>query len=49
MGEGERGGFRPDKGFEGADYDNAGTRDGPVEFEKGDDDVFGLDEFLKNV
>lgn len=37
---------RPDKGFAGADASSGGKRDGPVQFEKDSEDVFGLDEFL---
>jgi SNW domain-containing protein 1 len=36
--------FTADKGFQGADASAA--RDGPVQFEKEDDDVFGLDKFF---
>lgn len=39
--------FVPDKGFSGAD--RSAKRDGPVQFEKQDDDPFGLDEFLTKV
>ena len=40
--------FVPDKGFAGTDRDR--RRDGPVQFEREDDeDPFGLDEFLKTV
>lgn len=36
--------FQPDKGFSGAD--GGQTRDGPVQFEKEDEDPFGLNKFL---
>eukprot|EP01134_Creolimax_fragrantissima_P005394 CFRG5394T1 len=36
--------FQADKGFEGAD--SGAARDGPVQFEKDEDDVFGLDKFF---
>jgi SNW domain-containing protein 1 len=35
---------RPDKGFQGADGQQ--SRDGPVQFEKSEADVFGLDQFF---
>jgi len=37
---------RPDKGFAGADASGGNRRDGPVQFEKDSEDVFGLDQFL---
>jgi len=36
----------PNRGFEGA-AEHKGTRNKPVEFEKHDDDIFGLDSFLE--
>jgi SNW domain-containing protein 1 len=36
--------FQPDKGFSGAD--GGQSRDGPVQFEKEDEDPFGLNKFL---
>ena len=36
--------FQPDKGFAGADRGQ--RRDGPVQFEKEEEDPFGLDKFL---
>lgn len=36
--------FQPDKGFSGAD--GGQVRDGPVQFEKEDEDPFGLNKFL---
>ena len=36
--------FVPDKGFAGADRSQ--KRDGPVQFERDDEDIFGLNEFL---
>lgn len=36
--------FVADKGFAGADKSQ--KRDGPVQFEKDDEDIFGLNEFL---
>lgn len=38
---------RPDKGFQGADGRH--QRDGPVQFEKSEADVFGLDQFLADA
>mmetsp|Transcript_55194 Transcript_55194/g.76540 ORF Transcript_55194/g.76540 Transcript_55194/m.76540 type:complete len:532 (+) Transcript_55194:78-1673(+) len=38
---------RPDKGFQGAD--GRQQRDGPVQFEKSESDVFGLDQFLADA
>jgi len=40
--------FQPDKGFSGAERSatSSGARDKPVEFEKVQEDPFGLDEFL---
>ncbi|XP_035539942.1 SNW/SKI-interacting protein A-like [Juglans regia] len=42
--------FKPDKGFTGV-AEKAGTRDGPLEFEKvaEEADPFGLDQFLTEV
>lgn len=44
--------FKPDKGFSGADYAKGGSG-GPVQFEKGrddvDDDVFGLNTLMEDV
>lgn len=37
--------FQPDRGFSGADR-AAATRDGPVQFEKDEEDPFGLNKFL---
>ena len=37
--------FVPDKEFSGTDRATAG-RSGPVQFEKDEDDPFGLDQFL---
>jgi len=39
--------FVPDKGFQGAG--TANKRDGPVEFEAAQEDIYGLDEFLKEA
>jgi SNW domain-containing protein 1 len=39
--------FVPDKGFDGADAGARGA--GPVQFEKDQDDVFGLDKLLADV
>ena len=36
--------FQPDKGFAGTDRGQ--RRDGPVQFEKEEEDPFGLDKFL---
>lgn len=36
--------FVPDKEFSGTD--RTGTRSGPVQFEKEEEDPFGLDQFL---
>lgn len=44
--------FRPDKGFSGVDYGQAGAgRSGPVQFEKEaeDEDVFGLNDLMQDV
>eukprot|EP00039_Didymoeca_costata_P032936 m.39957 g.39957 ORF g.39957 m.39957 type:complete len:532 (-) comp9613_c0_seq2:75-1670(-) len=40
---------RPDKGFAGTDGDGTATRDGPVQFEKGDEDLFGIDKLLTDA
>lgn len=44
--------FKPDKGFSGADYGKGGSG-GPVQFEKGrddvDEDVFGLNTLMEDV
>jgi SNW domain-containing protein 1 len=44
--------FQPDKGFEGAEGGDRGSkrpRDNPVEFEKQEADPFGLDQFLSEA
>lgn len=45
--------FRPDKGFSGADYSGKGGSGGPVQFEKGgndvDEDLFGLNTLMEDV
>jgi len=43
--------FKPDKGFTGAEKpkEDRGERSGPVEFEKVEEDPFGLDEFLSKA
>ena len=39
--------FVPDKEFSGTDRSGAsGSRSGPVQFEKNEEDPYGLDEFL---
>jgi len=38
--------FVPDKEFSGTDRGAGGSRSGPVQFEKEEEDPFGLDEFL---
>lgn len=40
--------FKPDKGFTGVP-ERAGPRDKPVEFDKPEEDPFGLDQFLSEV
>lgn len=39
--------FVPDKQFAGTDRSQ--KRDGPVQFEKDDDDIFGLTKFLEDA
>lgn len=39
--------FVPDKEFSGTD--RSATRSGPVQFEKDEEDPFGLDQFLKQA
>lgn len=39
--------FVPDKEFSGTD--RTATRSGPVQFEKDEEDPFGLDQFLKQA
>lgn len=39
--------FVPDKEFSGTDRST--TRSGPVQFEKDEEDPFGLDQFLKQA
>ena len=43
--------FKPNKGFEGTEGGGSGARDGPVQFERLQDeaDPFGVDQFLSSV
>lgn len=38
--------FEPDRGFEGAQRGERSTRDGPVQFEQEDEDIFDLSKFF---
>ncbi|KAJ3083252.1 mRNA splicing protein [Rhizoclosmatium hyalinum] len=39
----------PHRGFKGTEGGVGGSRDGPVQFEREDDDVFGIDEFMSTA
>ena len=41
--------FVPDKEFSGTDRTGAGRSAGPVQFEKEEEDPFGLDQFLNQA
>lgn len=41
--------FRPDKGFEGTEEGRKRPRDEPVQFEREEEDPFGLDQFLSDA
>jgi len=41
--------FVPDKEFSGTDRAAGSSRSGPVQFEKDEEDPFGLDQFLQQA